>query len=685
MLRAALVAAFLGVARAAAAASLIFVPGVSSDVGPNFSAFWGNASGGPPPVWLSGCNGNFSVTNNIGQSNTFTSWGLGNSSGVAAPVVTGGQTDPLGGTTAASVVIPAVSGASKFSAISETSPSSQILFPSYFAVFAKQISGGNLYISQSASTNFTTSLITNDGAWHLITTLSATSQYTLSPGLQIGINTFDTHQSTGTTGGTVLLWNALVTTAQIVPLLTASNFPSSLQTTTVAVTQTLNLPCPAHVAFRNPAPITPFVSNPFIPASSYGLNVNTSGGTSNPFINAPLFSGGFYWGFANATSAATHSDWMSMSLYKSTDLINWTEVRTNAPYLQTFGSIFANPTITSAGTGYSASASGTLTWAGSNCLSPLVLNVTTSAGGVINGATYASGACTTFPIAGQTTWTPSGIGAGTGAAFSFASVKGSGGTNAPVWWELHAAWLPFGCNEAGTAHAFCIVFGAFSDTGGTNGRLYMAFADTIDGVYTLHGCVSGVCATPTIISVTIAGVTNAQQTMPAVVNVGGATGTNYIYTHNNDQAATYTNAWTTSANSATAGAGTSLSLVNTAIQPALSTDWDVGTTKQDSQVIFNECGFYEYWYTATNQVSGIPPSGKAQIIGYEVSNSPAGPWWKMNAPFISPSSPLYNGTQDIGDASANVLNNMFIFLSNADGGVNPSTANGASMPTGVCP
>jgi len=87
-----------------------------------------------------------------------------------------------------------------------------------------------------------------------------------------------------------------------------------------------------------------------------------------------------------------------------------------------------------------------------------------------------------------------------------------------------------------------------------------------------------------------------------------------------------------------------------ALRPNLSTDWDSGYHKLDNHVFLNKHGFYEYFYTAFN--------GATQYIGYAVSNSPYGPWWKQNACatasnnpgcVIPKSSPWYGGTAFVGD------------------------------------
>jgi hypothetical protein len=461
------------------------------------------------------------------------------------------------------------------------------------------------------------------------------------------------------------------------------------------VTQTVTMPCPTmpngqQIAFRN--------FNPQLPAAglrplntnalpNYASNLYESGGVSNPYVTPQMFYGGYYWAFVNATSAPSHGDWMSFALYKSTDKINWVEDTLNAPYLQAYGSVLAKPTVVNAGSGYGTSVSGTLTYSG--CTVPLVINVTTTSGGAIGTSpapTYVSGSCSTFPGGGNTGWTPGGgLSAGTGATFSFASVIGTGGTNASVWFQLHPQWLPYGCNVSGTAYPFCIVYTGNSTAAGNSQDIYLAYSSTIDGVYTPYGCTAGggVCAVQTPISPS--GYTN--QYAVSVVNVGGINGLNYIYSMNAGQTSVFSNVFTTPANpnTATGGsttAGNTLTFVNTGLQTNLSTDWDTTSPgnnyKQDNHVYRNRCGFYEYFYTATNTSSTLP-GGLHQNIAYLISNNPNGPWWKYSGSIIPPRSPLINGTNNIGDASVTSIGGRYLFWSNSDAGINPSKATIAVM------
>lgn len=75
-----------------------------------------------------------------------------------------------------------------------------------------------------------------------------------------------------------------------------------------------------------------------------------------------------------------------------------------------------NPTVNTGGTGYGATATGTLTWNGGNCSTNPVLNVTTSAGGVVTtiNSVTTPGVCTVIPPL-TASWTAGGgLSAGSG-------------------------------------------------------------------------------------------------------------------------------------------------------------------------------------------------------------------------------------------------------------------------------
>ncbi len=79
------------------------------------------------------------------------------------------------------------------------------------------------------------------------------------------------------------------------------------------------------------------------------------------------------------------------------------------------------PSVNAAGTGYGASVSGKMTWAGAGCSVNPVFNVTTNGSGAISGVTSVDtiGECSSWPSSAASTWTPSsGLSAGSGVTFN---------------------------------------------------------------------------------------------------------------------------------------------------------------------------------------------------------------------------------------------------------------------------
>ena len=664
----------------ACSAALATPPLVGNIIGKQ--AFHGPGSRGFLPT----CSSKFSVTNILPNSNTFTSWTTNFSTGLA-PTLTTSVADPTGGTGATSIVFPTVSGASHYSTIQQAISTTIMgnYYPYTFGLWAKVTAGGgngSIWISESQGTTFVHASIPTDGNWHYVTatpSITPTSAFHFtaigSTTIQIGVNLFDVGQPATTGSITVSVFDASIVGWPL------AKYASYIATTSAAVTATQTIPCPAGVAFRDFAVAGPIPSHGLFPLTSNAIATqNTSevyqaGGIGPPFPTSVIEVGGYYYGFANSTNVLNHSDWTSFSLYKSLNGIDgWVEDTANAPYLQVSGSNFAKPTINAAGSGYGASATGTLTWTGTGCPVNPVLAVTTTAGGATTTVSRTSGSCTTWPT--TSSWTAGGgLSAGSGATFTWTSVRGTGTI---LFYELHAAWLPYGCNISGTAYPFCILYSAALNTTG-EAAVYLAYSNTVDGAYTVYGGSS----TPTAI-IAHTGQSGApgigNPYLVSVVNYGGVNGVNYIYTaFNNSTPATaglYTNVWTTPATGT--GAGTSITFHNTALPLQVSgVDWDYGAQYLDNYVVTNGCGVYAYFYTA--YVANVAGTSVSQVIGYAVSNSLEGPWWKWSSYIIPASSSLYNSTLFLGDSAVMLLNGRFIWLGNFDNGTNTSSAVAAVM------
>jgi hypothetical protein len=314
------------------------------------------------------------------------------------------------------------------------------------------------------------------------------------------------------------------------------------------------------------------------------------------------------------------------------------------------------------------------TWAGANCPVNPALNVTTNSSGGIATASFVSGSCafTSWPTTSNWT-TGGGLSAGTGATFTWASIYGS--TNDRNF-RLHPTFVPYGCTVSSVLYPYCIYWA--SEVGSAY-NAWMAYSATIDGNYTIYGCgppPATSCATPTVLPTSA--INYPQQ--PTAINVGGAGGVNYTYFSTSAANSYYWNS--------PAGDGITFIFGGQAYQGSLGSsgsytgDWDAGLGPYDNMVVLNKCGFYEYYYTSYNGTNWQGTRAK-QIIWLLVSNSPAGPWWKMPGPVFQPTSTLYEGTPFLGDSQPIFINGRFLWIGNYDDGTHLSWAVGASM-TDAC-
>jgi hypothetical protein len=496
----------------------------------------GAATWSTVPQWagfLPGGTGNFVVKNYSKNSNDFNPadgyWVAQNGGGAGAITAStvSGVTLPDGTTGSVTQInIPAVTaGTTAYSVIQSADGNGLGAYATTHAVSARVVSGtGTPYTSITSTTNFFSNPITNDGAWHQIVN-TATPYAVANNNIQIGVNEFDPAQRAGTGALTIYLTGDYWVGTQYAQIITYAMVKTGgvLATTgTEPLQAQISVPLPAHTAYRDPSLFTPYSGNPFLSEST--TEVYRSGGVSNPYIQSQFQSGGFYWAFMNCTST-TEDDWLSFCLMKSTDGLNWTEDTLNAPYLQAYGSIMANPTVSSGGSGFTAG-SGTATWTGGGCGVAPVLAVTV-ASTTISAVTpspnngIGTGVCAGgWPIGSQTTWSYSGVGSGSGASFTFASLKGTGSTPNPSYYLLHPSFLPYGCNDGTTAHAFCVLYSALGS--GTVQNIYMAWSNTIDGVYTPLGCAGpGVCSTATPVTYVSNYPSLINPGLVSVINVGG--------------------------------------------------------------------------------------------------------------------------------------------------------------------
>jgi glycine rich protein len=669
--------------------------------------------GGTSTGFLKGLQAQFVVNNFAPSSNDFVPadgfWTASNTSSSNPTVTTVSDTLPDGTTgNVSQAAFPAItSGTTQVSVLTFNDTTHALAgTPMSHNVWAKVVSGtGTLFSSVSSGAIFGDAPITNDGQWHLVQatwtgSILGAGGGAADLGISIGINQNFSPERVAVSPITVELAGDYFVQLQ------SANVPAFADVKTggpLAVTGTpplqaqLTEPLPPGVAIRDASQWSSFSGNPIVigdPSEVWG-----AGGRGNPVIQAQFQSGGFFWAFSpqcfpNVTSQQVI---IAACLFKSTDGLNWTEDTTNAPYLLLTGGILANPTVNSGGSGFTAG-TGTATYTGTGCPIPPVIAVTVT-GTVITSATpspnngVGTGSCSTWPT--NTDWAFTGVGAGSGASFTWSSLGGTAAAPAPATFELHPQFLPFGCNDGTTPHNTCIIYSA---TAANNAdHLYVAWTDGApDSVYTPIGCTSGEC--PTAVPVTINNLPPSgygNPGVPTVMNVGGATGVNYIQVYTGDVPLGGVNysVYTTPANKAITTSGNTLTFLHDAgITIVSGKDWSqptTGTQLIDPYIFLNHCGFYELYFALFNSSVPSPPwdagsPGNTQLIAEGVSNSPTGPWYQFTHPVFlgDTEDPFGNG----GDPAAIELGGKFILTSPFN---DPASRTGAGFaltgPVGTCP
>lgn len=173
---------------------------------------------------------------------------------------------------------------------------------------------------------------------------------------------------------------------------------------------------------------------------------------------------------------------------------NWTSLQTGGTIESTSTSgndimvitetaIANSVTVAAGGSGYTASTTSTMTWAGAGCAVNPILNATSNAAGVITSATVATpGICATWPTVGATTWTAGApLGAGTLAAFN---VVQRGQTKA----EVNVGGTGYGTSQTGIM--------TWSGAGCTTNPQLVVSTSSAGIITTVNAvAVSGVCTT----------------------------------------------------------------------------------------------------------------------------------------------------------------------------------------------
>lgn len=658
------------------------------------------------------CTGNFVLNNYVPNSNDFVPadgfWSVGNNVAPATTVsnVTDILPDGTSGTVSKAIIGATTSGTTQYSAIYYNDTHDFAQYPLAYPLYAKIVSGaGSVYDMIVEGTTFSSVVVPNDNAWHLVTVPWTGGGGNSNVTLEMGINQIDpTQVRTANPTMTVEFSGAYFGSSANASVVTYSDVKAGgalAVTSSPPLQAQVTKHCPPNVAQRDIATWS-VVANPAVQGNP--ANIYEAGGLAAGSISAQFQSGGKYWGFsAQCYGTMGNIQYFGSCLQSSTNGLQFTDDTSgNNPQLVPTGAVYAYPNISNGGTGFTGT-TGIATYTGTGCSIPPVINVTVS-GGVITAvsntgtAPLGVGNCyPSWPGAGNTAWSYSGgVSGGSGASFVFVNKVGtqsSGG--GPVRWTLHPSFYPYGCSDGTNPHNFCVVYSGVDVSNA--GHLYTAWSDTVNGVYTPLGCAGpGPCATATPLPFTNLPVVGEyiNPGTPQVINVGGINGTNYIYAyagHNFDSGVNYP-IFATDANPAHTASGTTLALVQDAgFTIDVGLDWYApvtGTTLLDVAVFKNHCNsMYELYFVVESTNQQVPPwqvtGSGVQIMGGAVSNSPLGPWYQKNAPVVVPFTG--NPNANTGDPIALEIGGNFQLLStyNVSGGIGGSFA--ISGPQGSCP
>ena len=271
---------------------------------------------------------------------------------------------------------------------------------------------------------------------------------------------------------------------------------------------------------------------------------------------------------------------------------------------------------------------------------------------------------------------------------------GTVGTGNIKQYMLHPFLLQNGCTVSSVFYPYCAYFSATSDAtpagNPTTFGVYMAYASAIEGPYTVYG--GGTQMLPSVMIQT-----NFAANKPNTIGTIAVGGTQYLYTNRLGNSSNFSSTFTSTD-------GVNWTFFGTALNPIQSTDWDGSGSGNsttygeiDIAVTANKCGFYEYYFSeesTTGRNGATGGTGQKQQIGYAISDSPLGPWFKFNGPNgttaksadgithgdIALPTSLWNGAPYLGDSAVLSLNGVFIWTGNYDNGSNQSRGVTAMMP-----
>jgi hypothetical protein len=289
------------------------VAGASSPFGPG------------SPGFLSTCSSTFSITNNVLQSQAFTTspW-VTNGTVVSAPTITANSTTaPDSTTTASTLALPAVSGTGARSFVYQQITSLFTPYSYTADVYVKGVAGGEtIWLTIANGASFAETKVIATTSWQRVSVtwpVGAGNQF-----LEIGVDLTDGTQ-TPTAAQSVYIWGAQLAGG-------SAEWPY-IPTTSAAVTQTPAVNCPASVAFRDFSTLTYYSGNPITPQNTAVYN---AGGTANPFMRPWSKIGATYYAMTNCTVAgANRATWPYQCLYTGSGPDAWTDYAAGNPVITT--------------------------------------------------------------------------------------------------------------------------------------------------------------------------------------------------------------------------------------------------------------------------------------------------------------------------------------------------------------
>lgn len=270
--------------------------------------------------FLSSCSAVFDYSNLLLQSQAFTAspWVRANAV-VASPTVTDNVAlAPDGSMTAATLALPAVTGANAVSVLTQ-SVTYLTTFPYTTDIYIQGAVGGEtvwLAVKPSNATTFQSIKITATTSWQRV---SLSWSGPNSPGsntivFEVGVDLRD-GMETATLAQTVRLWGAQ-------QIQDTNEFPY-LPTTTATVSGQQSQSCPSPVLFRDFSSLVSYPGNPIVPFNTAPWNVS---GVDGAFVRSGNVVSGTYYVAMETNNGV---NWNDIAMYSGNGSFTWSAAGSN--------------------------------------------------------------------------------------------------------------------------------------------------------------------------------------------------------------------------------------------------------------------------------------------------------------------------------------------------------------------